>query len=392
MRTNSIDVKTKQEGNKLWSAEFWSLLLANLFASMAMYMLLPIEPIVIGKHFHEDLAISGTVVSIFGIGIFTWGPMANYWLDRHSRKSICLYALLFMVVFTVSTLFDLPEWSYVVARFCQGSAFGLFQIAMGSTLLIDLTHTSLRTRAAHVYYWFSRFALSLGPASALCLNLFYETRFVIWLSAACSFAAFLLVLQLKVPFRTPLEPKRFSTDRFWMGRAKPLFFNMFLTTFALGILLFMNFSITFFSMLMPGMLIALLLHEICFQGRDSRTEILLGATLLALVFCGNLTKAITIDHILSGTLAGAGIGLITSRYLLYFIRVAEHCERGTGQSTYMLGWECGIYIGMMVCSLLIGNHHRMADYIGLGAILTSAIIYLCYTHHWFLHHCRKDIK
>lgn len=384
--------QTQIAKSNLWKPEFWSLLLANLFASMAMYMLLPIEPIVIGKHFHEDLAISGTVVSIFGVGIFTWGPMANYWLDRKSRKSVCLRALLFMLIFTLCTLFKLPEWSYIVARFCQGSAFGLFQIAMGSTLLIDLTHTRLRTRAAHVYYWFSRFALSLGPASALCLNLFYETRYVIWLSAFCSFAAFLLVLQLNVPFRTPLEPKICSTDRFWMNKAKPLFFTMIPNTFALGLLLFMNLSITFFTMLMTGMLVALLLHELFFKGKDSQTEMLLGATLLALVFGGSLTEAISLDNLLSGIFTGAGIGLITSRYLLYFIRVAEHCERGTGQSTYMLGWEFGIYSGMMVCSQLVEQHHQFINYLGLGTIIVSAIAYIGYTHQWFVRNCRKDIK
>lgn len=390
MQTNSINLQLNQK--ELWRPVFWSLLLANLFASMAMYMLLSIEPIIIGKHFHENLAISGTVVSIFGIGIFTWGPMANYWLDHRSRKSICLRALLFMLLFTLCTLFDLPEWIYIVARFCQGSAFGLFQIAMGSTLLIDLTQTSLRTRAAHVYYWFSRFALSLGPASALCLSLFYETRYVIWFSALCSFIAFLLVLQLKVPFRTPLDPKKFSTDRFWMKKAKPLFFTMLPTTFAMGLLLFMNLSITFFTMMMTGMLIALLLHELFFKGKDSLTEVLLGSTLLAIVFCGNLTEAFSIDHMLSGILAGAGISLITSRYLLYFIRVAEHCERGTGQSTYMLGWECGIYLGVMACSTLVLKYHKIADYLGLCSIIFSAVAYLRYTHQWFLKNCRKDIK
>ena len=218
------------------------------------------------------------------------------------------------------------------------------------------------------------------------------SRYVIWFSALCSFIAFLLVLQLKVPFRTPLDPKKFSTDRFWMKKAKPLFFTMLPTTFAMGLLLFMNLSITFFTMMMTGMLIALLLHELFFKGKDSLTEVLLGSTLLAIVFCGNLTEAFSIDHMLSGILAGAGISLITSRYLLYFIRVAEHCERGTGQSTYMLGWECGIYLGVMACSTLVLKYHKIADYLGLCSIIFSAVAYLRYTHQWFLKNCRKDIK
>lgn len=132
-----------------------------------MYSLLLIDQWILGRYFQENLSVAGAVVSVFGMGIFFYGPVANYWLDCYSRKSVVLWALFFMLLFTVITLYRLPEWMYIVARFMQGSSYGLFQIALGSTLLIDLTNTKKRTEAAHWYYWFSRFALALGPLSAL---------------------------------------------------------------------------------------------------------------------------------------------------------------------------------------------------------------------------------
>ena len=358
---------------------------------IAMYGLLLTEPWVLGRYFQENLSVAGAVVSVFGAGIFLFGPFANYWLDRYKRKSVVLWAQFFMLLFTVATLYRLPEWMYIAARFMQGAAYGLFQIALGATLLIDLTHTKKRTKAAYWYYWVTRFALALGPLAALVLNLYFDWENVIWLPASMLLLSWLLILQLHVPFRTPLEPKCFSLDRFWLPRAKILFFTLVPISFLLGLLLPRNYTVYFYGWLFGGFILSQAIHYFFFRTRDSRLLMLLGFVALILVYVINLLVPEPDVVPFTGLLAGAGGGLLTSRYLIYFMRVAEHCERGTAQSSYMLGWESGLCLGMLGSSLLLPRNAQIVYWIGLAVVLLLAVFYFAKVHRWFLTHSRKGM-
>ena len=375
----------------MWKSSFVTILVVNLLTGIAMYGLLLTEPWVLGRYFQENLSVAGAVVSVFGAGIFLFGPFANYWLDRYKRKSVVLWAQFFMLLFTVATLYRLPEWMYIAARFMQGAAYGLFQIVLGATLLIDLTHTKKRTKAAYWYYWVTRFALALGPLAALVLNLYFDWENVIWLPASMLLLSWLLILQLHVPFRTPLEPKCFSLDRFWLPRAKILFFTLVPISFLLGLLLPRNYTVYFYGWLFGGFILSQAIHYFFFRTRDSRLLMLLGFVALILVYVINLLVPEPDVVPFTGLLAGAGGGLLTSRYLIYFMRVAEHCERGTAQSSYMLGWESGLCLGMLGSSLLLPRNAQIVYWIGLAVVLLLAVFYFAKVHRWFLTHSRKGM-
>ena len=380
-----------QNNPSLWKSSFVTILVVNLLTGIAMYGLLLTEPWVLGRYFQENLSVAGAVVSVCGAGIFLFGPFANYWLDRYKRKSVVLWAQFFMLLFTVATLYRLPEWMYIAARFMQGAAYGLFQIALGATLLIDLTHTKKRTKAAYWYYWVTRFALALGPLAALVLNLYFDWENVIWLPASMLLLSWLLILQLHVPFRTPLEPKCFSLDRFWLPRAKILFFTLVPISFLLGLLLPRNYTVYFYGWLFGGFILSQAIHYFFFRTRDSRLLMLLGFVALILVYVINLLVPEPDVVPFTGLLAGAGGGLLTSRYLIYFMRVAEHCERGTAQSSYMLGWESGLCLGMLGSSLLLPRNAQIVYWIGLAVVLLLAVFYFAKVHRWFLTHSRKGM-
>lgn len=380
-----------QNNPSLWKSSFVTMLVVNLLTGIAMYGLLLTEPWVLGRYFQENLSVAGAVVSVFGAGIFLFGPFANHWLDRYKRKSVVLWAQFFMLLFTVATLYRLPEWMYIAARFMQGAAYGLFQIALGSTLLIDLTYTKKRTEAAYWYYWFTRLALALGPMAALLLNFFFDWENVIWLPASLLLLSWLLVLQLHVPFRTPLEPKYFSLDRFWLSRGKLLFFTLVPLSFLLGLLLPRNYTVFFYGWLFLGFLLAQSIHYFFFRKRDSRMLMFLGFVSLIFVFGINLFVPEPDVLPVTGLFAGVGGGLLTSRYLIYFMRVAEHCERGTAQSSYMLAWESGLCLGVLGSSLLLPLNAQIIYWVGLTVAFLLMFFYFAKVHYWFLAHSRKGM-
>ena len=373
----------------LWTLNFWRINLVNLLVGMSVYMLMPLWPSLLGDSAAAGVVEAGGLVAFFGLGIFLPGPFCNFWLDAYKRKSICLWAMMALAVTTFAVPFsNFPLWAMALLRLLQGAAFGVFQIALGSTLLIDLSHTQRRTLAAHVYYWFSRFAWSLGPAvGLLAFRLQMGRMYTIGLAVGGVLLAFLQALRLHVPFRMPLEPACFSTDRFWLGRGKPLFFGLLPVTLSAGLVMAGNSSFEFYGLLMVGFLLALVSHAVVFSRADLRAEVTAGLLLLFASFLLLLTRDIAVVDHFASVLLGWGVGLVSSRYLLMLIRVSEHCERGTAQSTYMLCWEGGICLGFFVGCLFL-SCCPPAVY-GAGLLLTGVALlyYLLYAHVWFLRHC-----
>lgn len=375
---------------RLWTAGFWQINFINLWVSMSVYMFMPLWPVWQGEESGTALDESGAMVALFGLGLFLPGPFCNYWLDTYKRKTICLWAMLAVMAATFVLSFPgLPTGLPAVLRLLQGMAFGVFQIALGSTLLIDLSHTRRRTQAAHVYYWFSRFAWSLGPAAGWLAIRCGMANVMVSMACVAVTAALVLLLRLHVPFRTPLEPVRFSTDRFWLRRGSPLFFGLLPVTLSAGLMMAGNRCFEFYGLLMVGFLLALVSHEVVFANADLRAEVTAGLILLFGACLLLLTGEAVVTVPFASVLAGWGLGLTSSRYLLFLIRISEHCERGTAQSTYMLAWEGGICMGFFGGCLMMRCCPR-AVY-GVGMLLTAgaAVYYLLYAHAWFLKRCRR---
>lgn len=139
-------------------------------------MFLPVAPVCMGRIPGEDVGGMCASVLLFWGGVCLPAPFCNYWLDAYRRKNVALWALAGIVCATVAFLFDGPQWGKWLARMMQGASYSVFQIALGSTLLLDLSDTKKRTEAAHVYYWFTRLALVFGPLSGIVVPMHYGVR------------------------------------------------------------------------------------------------------------------------------------------------------------------------------------------------------------------------
>ena len=84
---------------------------------------------------------------------------------------------------------------------------------------------------------------------------------------------------------------------------------------------------------------------------------------------------------------GAGISLASTRFLLYFLKLTGHCQRGTAQNTYMLSRECGYALGLVLALMI-----PVALETALVLILLSVALYLFVTHPWFMRHGDRGFK
>ena len=89
-------------------------------------------------------------------------------------------------------------------------------------------------------------------------------------------------------------------------------------------------------------------------------------------------------------LTGFGVGVIGSRFLLFFIKLAGHCQRGTSQSTFLLSWETGIGLGLVASYAMLSCERILVLWTCLIALAVSLIFYTMFVHNWYVKHKNRQ--
>lgn len=372
-----------------WHGGFLRIIIANLLVCTSLYMLLPLWTESFTGEGGENGGMCIAAAMLFCAGLCLPAPFCNYWLDAYRRKRVAQWALAGFALTAALMPADMPLWGRLLLRLFHGSTYSVFQIALGSTLLLDLSDTRHRTEAAHIYYWFSRLALIFGPLLSWLVAYGHAPRLFTAMSVLLPAAAWVLVSTLAVPFRAPLNPVLFSLDRFWLPRGLRIFVPVFLVTSFVG--MFMaevryGESCLFVG---AGFLAALIAHQSLFKD-NMQEEIISGFCMLLLSCACLLFRGGWILSVMAASVfLGAGAGAVTGRFLLSYIRICEHCERGTAQTSYWLGWETGLVAGFTV-PFALPSGHPYAD-IGISGIVVASagLFYLFFVRKWYIAHKRK---
>ena len=393
---------------RLWHRDFWLMAVANLLLTMSVYMLVPVMPRwLLAEQGFNDLQ-TGLAMGAFGLGLFTFGGFVSFLVQHYRRNQVCLLSVLVMaglqgVLYYFDTEFcQFVEVSLIVLqRFFLGAFFGLAQMVLASTLIIDTCESYQRTEANHCASWFGRFALSLGPLAGLLLDHFINFDAVLLAAMGCALVSLLMISFVHFPFRAPQDDiPTVSLDRFFLPHGFPLFLNLQLITIAVGILFsclvvrgegFLDkpsgiaervVSVQFFSMMMVGFFGAIIAQRFVFRDAEVKSEVVSGLILIIAALLMFLTRTQHIVYYAAPAFIGCGIGLIGSRFLIFFIKLSRHCQRGTSQSTFMRGWESGIAWGLGIgLGLFAGSPHQ-ALITSLALTIASLVMYN-YTHNWF---------
>jgi uncharacterized membrane protein len=193
-----------------------------------------------------------------------------------------------------------------------------------------------------------------------------------------------LVKIVTFPFRTPEEGvKVVSLDRFFLTHGFILFVNLLLVTTVIGLLLSMPFEPLFYALMMGGFLMALLAQRFVFRDAELKSEIITGLFLLLAALAILLVAPASP---VTPVFVGLSAGIIGSRFLLFFIKLSRHCQRGTSQSTYFLGWETGIALGLCLGYACFYEQPTTLIYTALGITAVALVLYHFFTHSWFLKH------
>lgn len=388
MDTQNIPVHVR-----LWNKHFWLLAMANLLLVMSSYMLVATIPLRMEVRGYSILQIA-LVMGVFFIGIYLFGSLSGYLVQRYRRKNVFNLSILLLLAVTgvLYYLSSLPYNSFdymllVGLRFMQGAFYGLSQLVLLSTLIIDTVEAVHRTEANHAATWFGRFALSLGPLAGIYVYKSMNFGSVLILSCICLLVAFVFVNLIRFPFRMPSEDySRFSFDRFLLKGSHWLFVNVVLVTSVVGVLLSIEHTPRFYGMMMLGFVIAILAERFVFADADLRSEATTGMIVIGIAVLLMITRRQESVSYIVPILVGLGVGLIGSRFLLFFIKMSDHCQRGTSQSTFLLAWETGIGIGLVLSYGLFHLEQPLVLWVCLGILAASLILYDTFIHSWYIKH------
>ena len=388
MDTQNIPVHVR-----LWNKHFWLLAMANLLLVMSSYMLIATIPSQMIDRGYSMFQIA-LVMGVFFIGIYFFGSLSGYLVQRYRRKNVFNLSILLLLAVTgiLYYLSNLPsnnlDYTLLVSlRFIQGAFYGLSQLVLLSTLIIDTVEAVHRTEANHAATWFGRFALSLGPLAGIMVCKTMNFPSVLLLSCVCLIVSFIFVNLIRFPFRMPSEDlTRFSFDRFLLKGSHWLFVIIALVTSVVGLILSIEHTPRFYGMLMVGFLIAILAERFVFADADLRSEATTGMIVMGIAVLLMITREQESIENVVPILFGLGTGLIGSRFLLFFIKMSDHCQRGTSQSTFLLAWESGIGIGLVLSYGLLNLQHSLILWVSLGILIVSLILYDSFVHSWYIKH------
>ena len=374
---------------RLWHHDFWRMAIANLLLTMAVYIMVPTLPQWLLQTQGLTLQETGLAMGVFGVGLFTFGAFVSFLVQHYRRNQVCILAVLAMValfglIYYMESRLDADLSLILLQRFALGASFGLAQMVLTSTLIIDTSESYQRTEANHAAAWFGRFALSLGPLAGLLLQRVAGFEMVIFTAGGLAAAALVLIFLVDFPFRAPQDDiPTVSLDRFFLPHGAPLFLNLQLIMLAVGLLFSLALTEQFYAMMMIGFLLALLAQRFVFRDAEVKSEVVTGLILMGAAFLMMLTRTQEIVGYAAPVFVGFGLGIIGSRFLLFFIKLSRHCKRGTSQSTFMLGWESGIAWGLGLGYALFEGDQVLILLIALGLILVSLLLYN-FVHNWFV--------
>jgi len=379
---------------RLWHRDFWLMAFANLLLTLGVYILIPVLPLWLLEDENLSLQETGLAMGAFGLGLWLLGCFTSFLVQHFRRNMACIWAILLMAA-SLGALYylDLQQAQFagfpviLLQRLAMGAAFGVAQMILSSTLIIDTCESFQRTEANHSASWFSRFALSLGPMAGIILMRYFGFQTVLLTAIGCTLVPVLLILFVHFPFRAPEEDIQvFSLDRFFLPQSWPLLLNLIVITAVAGMLMTLPLSEMFYAMMMAGFLLALLAQRFVFRNAELKSEVVTGLVLTGCALLMMLTREQAIVLFAAPLFIGFGLGIIGSRFLLFFIKLSRHCQRGTSQSTFLLGWESGLAAGLCVGYACLEAQQETVLRTALVITVAALMLYNFFTHRWFLSH------
>ncbi len=370
---------------KLWSLNYLNVCIANFLMACSFNLLMPSIPLYITEQMGVAQSKTGIVLASYAIALMFVRPFSGYIVDLYSRKKILMlafscYVLIFLGYFWATTVL-----LFIIVRFLHGITWGLSTVS-SSTLAIDVVPTERRAEGIGYYGTFMNVAMAIGPFIAIHIYNSYSFQVLLWCAITMGALGILAVAFIKAPERPKVERQKLSLDHFFLVKGWPIFLNQLLPCFAWGTIgpfvaqYGKQISIPnagIFFLFWAGGIIAsrVFAGKLVDRGKIHQVNV----CAMAIVAIAFLTFA-TIHNIyafcISGLFIGVGFGMMFPALQTLYINLAENSQRGTANSTYLIGFDLGLAIGMLLGGFITGFFSFETLYlIASGLCMISVFVY-----------------
>ncbi|CCQ97290.1 Arabinose efflux permease family protein [[Clostridium] ultunense Esp] len=185
----------ERDGEKLWTKDFITVTLANLFLFFSFQMLIPTLPAYVQEKGGNDLAV-GMVIALFTVSALITRPFAGNALDRIGRKGVLYAGLLLFTLSAFGYVWTATVFLILFLRFVHGIGWGMTTTSFG-TIVSDLIPAKRRGEGMGYFGLSSTFAMALAPLLGLWIMNERGFSFLFLLSTGLAVTAFLISLPIR---------------------------------------------------------------------------------------------------------------------------------------------------------------------------------------------------
>jgi len=183
---------------KLWTKNFISVSVSNLFLFMTFYFLLVTMPVYVLNELDGKESEAGLVTTVFLLSAIIIRPIAGRWIEKIGARMILLASLLIfsgvtLIYFSVDTI-----WALMVIRFVHGIGFGMATTATGS-IVAAIIPDSRRGEGMGYFVLSSNLAMVAGPFLGLTAMQQWGVSTMLLMGVVAAFIGLLVGLFISVP-------------------------------------------------------------------------------------------------------------------------------------------------------------------------------------------------
>ncbi|MBD8346817.1 MULTISPECIES: MFS transporter [unclassified Dysgonomonas] len=370
---------------RLWTLSYLNVCIANFLMACSFNLLMPSIPLYITEHLGVPQTKTGIVLASYAIAILMIRPFSGYLVDLYPRKKILLISFICYVAIFFGYFYAVTIFVFVIVRFFHGITWGLSTVS-SSTLAIDIVPSERRAEGIGYFGTFMNVAMAIGPFIAIHIYQNYSFQALLYCAIFMGILGIIAVSFIKAPERPKLEREKISFDRFFLLPAWPIFLNQLLPSFAWGTIgpfvaqygkqINIPNAGIFFLFWAGGIILSRI-----FSGRmvDKGHIHLVNTSAMAIVAIAFLAFALIhniVAFCVSGLFIGIGFGMMFPALQTLYINMAENNQRGTANSTYLVGFDLGLALGMLVGGYISGIYSfEVLFLVASGLCFFSIIVY-----------------
>lgn len=369
--------------DRILTKDFLLLTTANLLMAVAFYFMTPMMALFMADTFGSGKDEIGMVMFAFTVAAILMRPFSGYMLDSLNRYTVYLLSFaLFSLAFLgypIVSAFGL----LLLLRFLHGLTWGTINTA-AYTLAVDLISEKRRGEGLGIFGLSMNVAMAVGPMIAMAISMKSGYGTLFYSAVGFCVLGFILVLMLRVP---KAERKRspFSIQSMFEKKAVPVAFNVMLAQIPYGgIISFIALygrgigvanSGTFFLLLATSLAVSRVLSGRIFDRFGPRNLTLAGLLLLATGLALIGFFAVPAGFHSAAVVLGVGFGVIAPTFQAIANSNVSPERRGAANSTYLMFFDSGVGLGMILFGLLIDVMGYSGTFYVSAAIQCIALIF-----------------